>query len=129
MTTTTSLLRDALPIAKLPAQDLDRARDWYREKLGLEPVEQRPGGYRYVCAGVEFHVFKTTGAPSGTHTQMGFEVEDLDAVMAELKARGVEFEADTGLAGGHYPSKGRDEVGTWFMDSEGNLMGLGQAVR
>jgi catechol 2,3-dioxygenase-like lactoylglutathione lyase family enzyme len=36
-------LLDARVAARLPAQDLDRARAWYSEKLGLEPVEQRPG--------------------------------------------------------------------------------------
>jgi catechol 2,3-dioxygenase-like lactoylglutathione lyase family enzyme len=128
MPSSDSLLHAARPIAKLPAQDLDRARDWYRDKLGLEPVEERPGGYRYICGGVEFHVFATTGAPSGTHTQMGFEVEDIDGVVAELRARGVSFEGEVGPAGGHYPSKGVDELGTWFRDSEGNLLGLGMAT-
>src|SRR4051794_8950449 len=80
-------------IAKIPVQDLDRARTWYREKLGLEPVEQRPGGLRYCPAAGEFHLFLSSGASSGTATQMGFEVEDVAATVAELRARGVEFES------------------------------------
>ena len=64
---------------------------------------------------------------------------DLDATVAELKARGVEFEevdvpglkTVDGIAqvAGNYPSKGTGEQAAWFRDSEGNLIGVGQAVR
>ena len=111
-------------IAKLPAQDLDRARAFYREKLGLEPVEEREGGLRYRCAVGEFHVFLSTGAPSGTSTQMGFEVEDIEATVAELRERGVIFEQFDAPGfesvesivevGDNYPSKGSGERGAWF---------------
>ena len=76
---------------RLPAQDLERARRWYAEKLGLEPVEERDGGLRYVCSDTEFVVFASTGKPSGDHTQMGLTVPDLDlAVGAAAPAgRGV----------------------------------------
>lgn len=128
------------PIAtRLPAQDLERARRWYADKLGLEPVEERPGGLRYECGGVSFALFQSVGAPSGAHTQMGWEVPDLDAVVAELRARGVVFEeydvpgleTVDGIAkiDGNYPSKGVGERAVWFHDSEGNLIGIGQPIR
>jgi catechol 2,3-dioxygenase-like lactoylglutathione lyase family enzyme len=79
-------------ITKLPAQDLDRARAFYQDKLGLAPVEEREGGLRYLCAAGEFHLFLSTGAASGTFTQMGFEVENIEAVVADLRSRGVVFE-------------------------------------
>ncbi len=41
------MLRDSDVATRLPAQDLERARAFYAEKLGLEPVEGRPGGLRY----------------------------------------------------------------------------------
>jgi catechol 2,3-dioxygenase-like lactoylglutathione lyase family enzyme len=121
---------------RLPAQDLDRARRFYAEKLGLEPVEEREGGLRYECGGVVFALFSSTGAPSGAHTQMGWEVDDIDATVAELRARGVAFEeydfpglkTVDGIAEieGNYPSKGTGERGVWFHDSEGNLLGIGE---
>ena len=81
------------PVAtRLPAQDLERARRWYADKLALEPVEEREGGLRYQCGGVSFALFESVGKPSGAHTQMGWEVADIDAVAAELRARGVVFE-------------------------------------
>jgi catechol 2,3-dioxygenase-like lactoylglutathione lyase family enzyme len=124
---------------RLPAQDLARARRFYAEKLGLEPVEERQGGLRYECGGVAFALFESAGAPSGAHTQMGWEVDDIDATVAELRARGVVFEeydfpwmtTVDGIAEieGNYPSKGVGERAVWFHDSEGNLLGIGQPVR
>ena len=121
---------------RLPAQDLNRARAFYADKLGLEPVEERPGGLRYVCAGGEFALFESAGAASGDHTQMGWEVDDLEATVTHLRSRGVVFEeydipgleTVDGIADieGNYPSKGTGERGAWFRDSEGNMLGIGQ---
>lgn len=125
---------------RLPAQDLERARAFYAEKLGLVPVEERPGGLRYRCGNTYFAVFASAGAASGTHTQMGWEVDDLEATVAALRARGVVFEeydlpglrTVNGIAevAGNYPSKGGvGEKAAWFRDSEGNLLGIGQPLR
>ena len=124
---------------RLPAQDLDRARRFYSEVLGLEPVDERPGGLLYRCGGTEFAVFSSTGAAPGTFTQMGWEVADLDTLVAQLRERGVTFEevdvpglrTKNGIADveGHYPSKGfRGERAAWFRDSEGNLLGIGEPL-
>ena len=131
-------LSNAHAVTKLPAQDLDRARRFYRDKLGLEPVEEREGGLRYICAGTEFHLFSSSGAASGASTQMGFEVSDLEAVIEDLRRRGVMFEAvdvpgferhgEMVVVPSNYPSKGSGELGAFFYDSEGNLVALGQAT-
>jgi hypothetical protein len=79
------------------------------------------------------------GRPSGEHTQMAWQVDDIDTVVAELRRRGVVFEqVDTpglrtanGIAevAGNYPSAGGGgERAAWFRDSEGNLHGIGQAI-
>jgi catechol 2,3-dioxygenase-like lactoylglutathione lyase family enzyme len=134
-----SLLRGSPVATRLPTQDLARARTFYAEKLGLEPVEEREGGLRYECGGVAFALFESAGRSSGAHTQMGWEVPDIEAVVAELRGRGVVFEeydlpgleTIDGIADieGNYPSKGIGERGAWFRDSEGNMIGLGQPVR
>ncbi|MEV7885812.1 VOC family protein [Streptomyces sp. NPDC002817] len=124
---------------RLPAQDLERARHFYAEKLGLEPVDERPGGLLYRCSGTDFALFTSTGSSAGTFTQMGWEVDDIEAVVTELKRRGVVFE-DVDVPGlrtkdsiadveGNYPGKGaRGERAAWFRDSEGNLLGVGEPV-
>jgi catechol 2,3-dioxygenase-like lactoylglutathione lyase family enzyme len=131
-------LDSAHTVTKLPAQDLERARAFYREKLGLEPAEERTGGLRYLCESSEFHLFSSSGAPSGTSTQIAFEVENLESTLSDLRARGVTFEVfetpgleardETVSAPDNYPSKGTSELGAFFHDSEGNLIGIAQAV-
>jgi hypothetical protein len=69
---------------------------------------------------------------------MGFEVADIDQVVAALRACGLEFErfdtpgfeaeGDIVVAPDNYPSKGRGERGAFFRDSEGNLLAIGQAT-
>ncbi|MFF0140207.1 VOC family protein [Streptomyces sp. NPDC005227] len=124
---------------RLPAQDLERARRFYSEVLGLDPVDERPGGLLYRCGDGEFVLFASTGASPGTFTQMALGVDDIEAVVGELKRRGVQFEevdlpalrTRGGIAEveGNYPSKGaRGERGAWFHDSEGNLIGVGEPV-
>jgi len=133
-------LARAQVVTRLPAVDLDRARRWYRDVLGLEPVEERPGGLHDVCADGEFVVFASAGRSEGAFTQMAFTVDDFAAAVAELRDRGVTFEDDdrpglrtvdgTTVVDGNDPSTGATaERAAWFRDSEGNLFGLGQPVR
>jgi catechol 2,3-dioxygenase-like lactoylglutathione lyase family enzyme len=133
------MLKNAKVATRLPAQDLERARAFYSEKLGLDPIEEREGGLLYRCASGDFALFQTSGEPSGDHTQMAFEVEDIGATVEELRGRGLVFE-EYDIPGltktdgitevpGNYPSKGTGERAVWFRDSEGNLLGMGQPVR
>jgi catechol 2,3-dioxygenase-like lactoylglutathione lyase family enzyme len=124
---------------RLPVQDLKRARSFYAEKLGLQPIEERPGGLLYRCGKGSFALFQSGGAATGSHTQMAWEVADIEATVAALRSHGVVFEeydlpglkTVNGIAqiAGNYPSRGRGEKGAWFKDSEGNLLGIGQPVR
>jgi catechol 2,3-dioxygenase-like lactoylglutathione lyase family enzyme len=134
------MLDNAKVATRLPAQDLDRARAFYAEKLGLEAVEERPGGLLYRCGRGEFALFESARSPSGGHTQMAFDVDDLDATLRQLRRRGVVFEeydspgltTVNGIAEveGNYPSKGGEgERAAWFLDSEGNMLGIGQPIR
>ncbi len=122
-------LDHAAASVRLPAPDLERARTWYAEKLGLEPAEKRDGGLKYLCGGTSFVVFASAGAATGDHTQMALQVPDLDLVMGELAERGVVFEHGVVDVEGHYPSSGASgERATWFRDSEGNLIGMSELV-
>jgi catechol 2,3-dioxygenase-like lactoylglutathione lyase family enzyme len=133
------VLSQARIATRIPVRDLGRARAWYSDKLGLVPSEERPGGLRYRFANGEFALFESAGTSSGTFTQMGFEVDDLVATVAELKQRGVVFEevdvpgleTVDGIAEveGNYPSKGgHGELAVWFRDLDGNMLGIGQPL-
>ena len=127
------MLKQVRAAAMLPAQDLERAKAFYRDKVGLTPTQERDpmGGLLFELSdGTGFAVFQSTGKPSGTHTQMALEVPDLDAAVKDLRARGLKFE--------EYDSPGlktvngiADIAGTkvaWFKDSEGNLIAIGLPV-
>lgn len=124
--------------ARIPCQDLDRARRWYAEKLGLHPVEEREGGLRYLIHDHEFCLFASSGRSDGSFTQLAITVADIDRAMTILRERGVVFDeydvpglvTRDGVAeiDDNYPSKGVGERGGWFKDSEGNLIGIGQTI-
>jgi catechol 2,3-dioxygenase-like lactoylglutathione lyase family enzyme len=134
----TMSLAQAHVATRLPAQDLDRAREWYSQMLGLEPDEEREGGLRYLVNGGEFCLFLSQGGSDGSFTQLAFSVSDVAAEVAQLKARGVVFQEYEfpGMTTqdsvvhieGNYPSKGSAELGTWFKDSEGNMIGMSQSL-
>lgn len=134
---TTGPLTGASLAVRLPAQDVERARAFYSERLGLDPIDERDGALLYSCGGQEFAVFASTGSASGDHTQLGFVVPDLDSAVVELRARGLEFErfdlgehpVTDGIVeiGDYYPTKPpTGERAIWFRDSEGNLLGLAE---
>jgi predicted enzyme related to lactoylglutathione lyase len=124
-------LTQARAQATLPASDFERAKDFYAQKLGLTPLSDTPGGASYEAAdGDRFLLFPSAGVASGTHTQMGFQVDDVEAEVAALKDRGVVFE-EYDLPG----FKTENSIATagelktaFFKDSEGNLLGLVQML-
>ena len=125
------MLQKGRVAAALPAQDIDRAKGWYRDKLGMEPMRTEPdGGAVYEGGdGTYFLVFPSMGKASGDHTQIGFEVDDVEATVEEMSRNGVVFEQydfpelktdDRGIA------EIMDQKGAWFKDSEGNLLSVGE---
>ena len=115
-------------MAALPAQDMERAKRFYADKLGLNPEKETGGEATYRVGQTQFLLFPSTGRPSGDHTQLGFEVDDLNTSVKSLRDRGVVFE-EYDLPGfksleGIVELEG--ERGAWFKDSEGNLIALAE---
>lgn len=126
------MLKNARAQASLPAQDLDRAKAFYAEKLGLQPFEADAANARYRTGGdTEFNIYQTGNKPSGTHTQMAFIVEDIVAEVNGLKSKGVKFEEYDfpGLKTKDGIAEAGDAKAAWFIDSEGNVLGIIQPVR
>jgi catechol 2,3-dioxygenase-like lactoylglutathione lyase family enzyme len=115
--------------AALPATDLERGKRFYADRLGLTPESEGPDGLFYRCGGgTSFLVFPSGGAASGTHTQMTWNTTDIEATVAELKARGVvfeEYDAPEVKTVDGAATLGQSK-GAWFRDSEGNMLALGQ---
>jgi catechol 2,3-dioxygenase-like lactoylglutathione lyase family enzyme len=112
----------------IPASDLDRARAWYKDKLGLEPAQEMPIGLIYRLAdGTSFQLYETQFAGTAQNTAMAFSSKDVPGDIKMLRARGVTFEdydfpglkTENGMATmGPYH-------GAWFKDSEGNILAIG----
>jgi catechol 2,3-dioxygenase-like lactoylglutathione lyase family enzyme len=113
-------------VATLPAKDLERAKSFYADKLDLKPSEETPSGVTYRLGTNSFLLFESTGAPSGDHTQLGLDVDDLEAAVEELRGRGVVFEEFDlpGFKTVNGIAEIEGERGAWFKDSEGNLLAI-----
>jgi catechol 2,3-dioxygenase-like lactoylglutathione lyase family enzyme len=127
----------------LPVLDLEPAKRFYGETLGLAPVTENERGVVSEVGGsganapqagwaekATFRLFVTPNAARGGHTQMAILVDDLVRAVAELRHLGVKFE-DYDLPGlktvdGIAPILGGRGKAAWFKDSEDNLIALEQ---
>jgi|SRR4051812_41956807 catechol 2,3-dioxygenase-like lactoylglutathione lyase family enzyme len=117
--------------AMLAASDLDRARDWYRDRLGFEGETFDGEVILYKSGDGRFSVYRTQYAGTAKNTVGGWNVPDLRAEMADLRSRGVRFEEyDFGemktVDGVMSYGDGDDNLNAWFTDSEGNILALTQ---
>jgi predicted enzyme related to lactoylglutathione lyase len=122
------MLKDAAIRAYIPAKDITRARSFYEEKVGLEPREVYAGGVIYECGGTDVFLYPTANAGTSKASQAFWEVDDIEAEVAELASRGVKFE-DYEMPGmsteTHIATAGGAKT-AWFTDTEGNIMAVTQ---
>jgi predicted enzyme related to lactoylglutathione lyase len=127
--TTTSLLRDSAAFSGFSVDDLDAARTFYTDVLGLwTTTEPEMGGllHLHLAGGRDVLVYaKGAGHTAATYTVLNFPVPDVDAAVAELTARGVQFL--------HYDQPPTDDTGVmraggpliaWFTDPAGNVFSV-----
>jgi predicted enzyme related to lactoylglutathione lyase len=114
--------------AILPVRDLNRAREFYENKLGLQAEGmQADGKFLLRCGGgARIALFPKPDGTKAEHTAMSFLVEDIVSEIRELKHRGVEFH-DYDLPGlmtfQHVCVLGSEKA-AWFSDTEGNVLCL-----
>ncbi|MEX1126298.1 MAG: VOC family protein [Acidimicrobiia bacterium] len=116
----------------LAASDVARARAWYSEKLGVEPVDPDADELTYHAGGTQFVVYPSENAGSNKATAARLIVSDFDAVRADLLSKGVVFEDydlgdDFRTVDGVLVSPDGEKT-SWFKDSEGNILALGSSA-
>ena len=125
------MLTDKVVFPAVAARDLNRAKAWYKDKLGMSPSKEIPDGVIYVCAdGSALMLYQSPFAGTAKNTVAGWRVNDLESEMAQLRSRGVTFEeydmphvkTTDGVADA--PELG--VRGAWFSDSEGNILVLSE---
>jgi catechol 2,3-dioxygenase-like lactoylglutathione lyase family enzyme len=119
----------------IPVSDLQRARHFYEQVLGLEAVREKADEQEvvYRAGGGLLAVYRSAHAGHAQHTLGSFLVEDIDTTVAQLRERGVVFEhydlpglkTENGIA-----VIGKDKA-AWFKDPDGNVLAISQenAVR
>jgi catechol 2,3-dioxygenase-like lactoylglutathione lyase family enzyme len=120
------MLADAPVTPSIPAADLERAKRFYRDTLGLKLSIEMEAGVGFDCGGTQLFVYPTPSAGQAAHTLAGWTVTDLDAEMADLRARGITFEEYDlpGIKTVNGVAETGGVRGAWFKDSEGNILGL-----
>ena len=115
--------------AVLAVSDLDRAKHFYEQQLGLAPDDEEEAAVRYPCAdgsGIGIYLSPENAGKSPA-TLAGWFVDDLDQTMDELASRGADFERYD------QPGLKTDERGVfdagrfraaWIKDPDGNTMAL-----
>ena len=122
------MLNDALVVPTIPVTDLDLAKPFYRDVLGLTVLEETPFSIRFGAgAGTQLSVFKRGPVERG-HTVAHFEVADIEATLADIRSRGGVFEeySGPGLTTVNGIAPIGPARGAWIKDPEGNVLGIRQ---
>lgn len=112
--------------ATVAVKDRDRAKPFYHEVLGLTVESEGTEALTFRGQGGSLlDVYQSDFAGTAKNTVASFQVADLDAAVAGLQARGVEFEDYSGDPASTSPIMERGGVrGAWFRDPDGNILGL-----
>jgi len=125
------MLKNAPIRAYIPVSEIARARKFYEETIGLQPKEEYAGGVVYECGGAEVFLYATPNAGTSKASQAFWQVRDMEAEVAELKARGVKFEEYDMPAGMTMKNSIVTASGAktaWFKDTEGNILAISQRL-
>jgi catechol 2,3-dioxygenase-like lactoylglutathione lyase family enzyme len=119
------MLADAKAYSGIAVKDMQQAREFYADTLGLRTSEEYGLLWLHLASGRDTLVYEQPDATPASFTILNFEVNDIDAVVDALAARDVRFE--------RYDSMDQDERGVfraegpyiaWFKDPSGNLLSV-----
>ena len=116
---------DATPM--LAVKDLDRARQFYQDKLGLKQVDDFGEGFLLKSGDTKLNVYRSEFAGTNKATAVTFEVDDIQSEVTNLKEKGIFFEKYDveGLQpkGDIFEGEGGFKT-AWFKDPDGNILSL-----
>ena len=113
--------------ATVAVSDINNAKEFYGQILGLEQTDENPGGVTYQSGTGKIFVYQSPTAGKNESTSASWEVENIEDVVEELKSKGISFEqydfpggtreGDVHIMGGMKAA--------WFKDPDGNILSLG----
>jgi catechol 2,3-dioxygenase-like lactoylglutathione lyase family enzyme len=118
-----TMLSDALVVTTVAVSDLDGAKRFFGEQLGLQLLDETPFACRF-GAGKGSQLSVRRGQPNAGQTVAHFEVDDLDGVIGDLTARGVVFEEYETPKTTNFIAQVGPARAAWFKDPDGNVFGV-----
>jgi catechol 2,3-dioxygenase-like lactoylglutathione lyase family enzyme len=119
------MFRDTPAFSGFAVPDIDQARAFYRDTLGLNTTDENGLLTLHLAGGRDTLIYPKPDHEPANYTILNFAVGDIDAAVDELASRGVEFE--------RYDGFGQDEKGVargdgpdiaWFRDPAGNILSV-----
>jgi catechol 2,3-dioxygenase-like lactoylglutathione lyase family enzyme len=125
------MLENSKAFSGFAVKDLDQAREFYGETLGLKVsiLDEENGLMQLDLAGDRPTLVYRSDATPASYTILNFPVDDIDQAVDELASRGVRFERyegfeqdDKGVMRGISSGRGPDIA--WFKDPTGNVLSV-----
>jgi catechol 2,3-dioxygenase-like lactoylglutathione lyase family enzyme len=126
------MLATHTPAGFIAVSDIDRARAFYEDVLGLDCQGFDGFALKFKAGPINLRIVKPPTRVAADYTVFGWESVDIAADVAALTAKGVEFLrypffAETQDAAGIWTAPTGDKV-AWFLDPDGNNLSLAQHV-
>jgi predicted enzyme related to lactoylglutathione lyase len=126
------MLSDSSAFSGFSVNDQAAAQDFYGQTLGLQVEDNGMGLKLKIKGSNDVFIYAKADHVPATFTILNFPVEDIDATVAELKSKGVEFEhyeldngaktGENGIMRGRAANMGPDIA--WFKDPAGNILSV-----
>lgn len=122
------MLGDANVMATIAVKDIEQAKKFYGDTLGLKIEKENEGGVSFTSGSSRLFAYPSQYAGTNQATYASWTVQDIDEVVSDLKGKGVQFE--------HYPDMpqvtlqgdihvmGDTFKAAWFKDPDGNILAL-----
>src|SRR3972149_4029196 len=121
------MLSKAVAMATIPAENLQRAAKFYKDVLGLKPGPGREGAASFEAGGGSTIFIYERARTKAEHTAITFLVDDVEATVKALIAKGVKFE-QYDMPGIKTNELGIADIGgmsaAWLTDPEGNILAI-----
>jgi catechol 2,3-dioxygenase-like lactoylglutathione lyase family enzyme len=118
------MLSEFQAVTTLVVTDVDEAKRFYGEQLGLTLLEETPAGCRFGAGKGSQLTIRRGQPPAGGQTVAHFEVDDIESVVRDLVSRSVAFEDYETPKTVNFIAQFGPVRGAWFKDPAGNVLGL-----
>ena len=124
------MFKDTKAFSSFSVNDLEKAKEFYGNTLGLEISETKEGLGLQIAGGGQVFLYPKPNHSAASFTVLNFPVNDIDKAVEDLRARGVQFESyegdiktdERGVFRG--ASEGNGPNIAWFKDPAGNILSV-----